>query len=1085
MRIRITDLPEFKTRGYYQNDISLPPLPIYQSLGMFPSPAQSSGSGFLNMLSKSLKGNPNGVQGAYDQFIGPQQPKWFADKPMTTTTTTMNPNNLSTGIRNASILTAGLHMVGNKMNQDDYENKFNSVKFGMSDNQFGTTPNQMSKGMFAMNYNQPGTGYDPTQFGGNKIAPKFGYGQDGTMVGAMGMDRPALAAEIPALNQMPTPTAGNEPTNHIYESYPQDDAAADVDFKKYIASKESGGNYEALPKDRSGKIVSSAVGKYQFLWNQHKGWISQVTGVGSKEDFMHNPEAQEVAFDYWDANILTPQAKKIQKELGVKLPLNQIKAKIHFAGPAGAYDYFKSGKETQDAFGTTTSSYGSDVMEDGGVVNNNPINENVMTRKIRISEVPEFKTGGVTPGMSIGAQLNYGLYRGGLLKTNLQGTEAAQDELRDTYPEAPLGKKDGKSKTVNEANINIEKGEYVIPPDMEQIYKAGGEKHYNGGKNIFAEPGTYVVSDHIKVDPKVVEALGYNPDDYKKKTIADFLTKNVDSKAYNYHSNILKSKENGKEVDKYELNSALYNMQDYKKRVSDAVALGELSKAQQGKEYNLPPMAMHALQKFMPQQQAQEEQREMPQMPRGREESAEQQPMAEMARDGKYLPMFQNGNTKHYNVEGGVDAGFAVAPPTGYSPYNPAQYPELYWKKGQAGSTQPGGFSGGYNVAGGRSNVSVDNILQHPEIYKTFHRNMEGAPDDIKKQAAMALYKSGKMPGKYTPGATTAAIPSKFVYTGQPATSTGGDTGTTGGGSSYTKKEEQNNQEQNYTYQGNSKKPWWTQDIMRSAFALSQAPTAQYPHLQQVNLPRAQRTFIAPNYNPIMSQMNNARRNAAMLGAPQQYALSGMQPLDAVNQITYQTNAGNVDIANRGEQLDAETAAREALTNAQLKKGFYDETQQTIGNLAKEKEMYGAQKLGAIMQGMTDAQKTQVWNDSFGRAYKFGINPNYSQRTLSFLPGTGNSIFQQAATGMSGAAGGAGNLDQMSQLYNDALTKFGGNKEAAWNWVEYNNPQLRSRTKMSYDASGNMNYNYTQPGQMQQAMMMMNMLPFLGGGQQT
>ena len=35
MKIRITSLPEYKTRGYYQNDISLPALPIYQSLGIY------------------------------------------------------------------------------------------------------------------------------------------------------------------------------------------------------------------------------------------------------------------------------------------------------------------------------------------------------------------------------------------------------------------------------------------------------------------------------------------------------------------------------------------------------------------------------------------------------------------------------------------------------------------------------------------------------------------------------------------------------------------------------------------------------------------------------------------------------------------------------------------------------------------------------------------------------------------------------------------------------------------------------------------------------------------------------------------
>jgi hypothetical protein len=60
--------------------------------------------------------------------------------------------------------------------------------------------------------------------------------------------------------------------------------------------KESGGNYLALPKKKDGSLASSAVGKYQFLWNQNKDWISQVTGETTKTGFMHNPEAQEKAF---------------------------------------------------------------------------------------------------------------------------------------------------------------------------------------------------------------------------------------------------------------------------------------------------------------------------------------------------------------------------------------------------------------------------------------------------------------------------------------------------------------------------------------------------------------------------------------------------------------------------------------------------------------------------------------------------------------------------------------------------------------------------------------------------------------------
>lgn len=126
--------------------------------------------------------------------------------------------------------------------------------------------------------------------------------------------------------------------------------------RDYIAMKESSGNYMALPKKKDGTLASSAVGKYQFLWEKHKDWITKVTGVRSKEEFRRNPEAQEKAFDYWDATVLTPEAMKIKSRFP-HLSLDQIKTKIHFAGPKGAWDYFTKGKETKDAFGTTTSSY--------------------------------------------------------------------------------------------------------------------------------------------------------------------------------------------------------------------------------------------------------------------------------------------------------------------------------------------------------------------------------------------------------------------------------------------------------------------------------------------------------------------------------------------------------------------------------------------------------------------------------------------------------------------------------------------------------------------------------------------------------
>jgi hypothetical protein len=132
-----------------------------------------------------------------------------------------------------------------------------------------------------------------------------------------------------------------------------------------IAAQESSGRYDAYTSAGGGE---GAVGKYQFRWTTHKGWIKDLTGVSSKEDFMKNPDAQEKAYAYWDTNTLTPEATRIKEKLGLNVSLDDIKKQIHFAGPKGAYNFFAYGKETRDAFGTTTSKYGKRKSQLGGIV---------------------------------------------------------------------------------------------------------------------------------------------------------------------------------------------------------------------------------------------------------------------------------------------------------------------------------------------------------------------------------------------------------------------------------------------------------------------------------------------------------------------------------------------------------------------------------------------------------------------------------------------------------------------------------------------------------------------------------------------
>ena len=141
------------------------------------------------------------------------------------------------------------------------------------------------------------------------------------------------------------------------------------DFGEKLASHESGGRYNALPWADSShtKLASSAAGKYQFLWNTHKDKIKDLTGISSKEQFLNSPDAQEAYFDYWDNNVLTPEAMKLKKDFNLQLPLDKIKAAVHQAGVAGARKYFSKGVGARDAFGMDTGKYINQFQE-GGVV---------------------------------------------------------------------------------------------------------------------------------------------------------------------------------------------------------------------------------------------------------------------------------------------------------------------------------------------------------------------------------------------------------------------------------------------------------------------------------------------------------------------------------------------------------------------------------------------------------------------------------------------------------------------------------------------------------------------------------------------
>lgn len=88
------------------------------------------------------------------------------------------------------------------------------------------------------------------------------------------------------------------------------------------------------------------------------------------------------------------------------------------------------------------------------------------------------------------------------------------------------------------ANVEIEKDEIVLRPDLSALHKAGGKKHSQGGTSVYLKPDSFVFSDDkslafTKKDHELFEFKKggkFRPHD---NTPAKVLEKNVDLKHYN------------------------------------------------------------------------------------------------------------------------------------------------------------------------------------------------------------------------------------------------------------------------------------------------------------------------------------------------------------------------------------------------------------------------------------------------------------------------------------------------------------------------------------------------------------------------
>jgi len=1037
MKIRITSLPEYKTRGYYQNDISLPALPIYQSLGTYDPnmqpffnlpgassyrPNDYSSMTMTNQTAKAETPNflnlvnfPGASSYRPANYDGSAYETNSGKNSMTTTTTTMYPGRLLSNVGKASLLSAGINRLGQSMINTEKRNMFerDAVSAGMTDNMAGAgyDPGASRRGVEEINTGDMFTNQKvPVQFQGQRAPEYYGrayYGQAqaGALIPGPLMDNPE-AGDYESINVAPTRTTA--PSGSIPNIKPLKAPSLSQDEMAVLKGVQ----------ETTGVPANILAGVYgaESGFGKNPGTSS----AGAQGYFQFMPKtAKQYGVDVNDFQSSALGAGKYLKDLYEQLGSWALAIAGYNAGAGNVKKYkgIPPFQETQKYVPKVLGYAKSfeDKFEDGGEINKS----NTMKRKVVITNTPEFKAGGVTPGMSIGAQLNYGLYRGGLLKTNLEGTEEAADNVRTVYPEAT---EDNGVKP----NIEVEgrgkgkKGEKIVMPDMASIYDIKGKTHEQGGVPIMAEGGSYIVSDHITGSEEMQKALGFEPHKSKAKknnTWAKILDRKIPTKDYNRLSQILQDAQQGKDVDPYELATAKARFPGYQQYVGRAILGGELSKAMQGKEYNIPDMAKPALDSLQG---------------ISRNEGLDEQPLVE-AKFGGYMPQFQSDGfvkpkTYHVGDNKDVTANYVQSIPQGYSQYNAATFPDLYYQS-----------TPGQTVAGkapGRGSVN-------------FNRAFANATKAGLKEFTFNGKKFNTQ--RYNPTSTTTPAKEDYVYTETQSNKpndlnwygsyTGGNIG-----KDYNTSKKEDTVSETTTGGFNPRKKWWTGNVLQTAAAFADTPTQEYEWEPTVALTRPEATFRSPRQAIAAMQSNAAatKRAQALTGEGQRFA-SVAQGIDAqtipgILQAEGSVNDWNAQLANQNSAQLSDIANKEAVMRGESALRLKDKATTRKFNFLQEKNMKQANFLNNYLAGDKEATKT-YWRNLANKY--FNVDP--TDGGVGFT-GNGKDLYQGvASTGMASGRDFSAQYKAALQEAKASGAPLDKQHEVAMYIMKINNPRTAQR----------------------------------------
>jgi len=640
-----------------------------------------------------------------------------------------------------------------------------------------------------------------------------------------------------------------------------------------------------------------------------------------------------------------------------------------------------------------------------------------MKRKVKVTQVPKYGYG------HTGDQQNFGLYRGGgNLQDYLQGSEDApnDEDIRTYYPE---------EKNQENANVEVERGELI--KDSKYLYKVGGEKHSKGGTKVNVEPGAYVFSDYIVMEPALREAFNFGGTSKKKKenTIASLLSKKVDVKDYNRNKEIIEKAQLGSEVDQYSLNTAINRLPDYDKYISRAALAGELSKAFQGKPFEIPQIGIPALQELMGGDD--------------RQDSVAETPMTEMMYGGMQK-MQGGGGTK--KLKKSELATFLQQNP-GYvqDPNNPNRYV----KAGTPGRTEqkkiritgaPQNIEVRQAIPGGKAGKSWENWLISQlqkgvtidELVAKGHGTKEGLKKYEKYYVAIPGSEQEKVEDVVIPPTPGDEVIVEDVPTTQTTTRPPGITTTM------------------TTMRPTPGSRYFKQDVINLADALTDYSIDFLPTRYSVPGTYIDPAFLRPDYAPTQSAMATAAREVSMYGrAPQMQAsvLSNILStgLPQLNELQKSIGAQNIQTDMAARQFNAQMAQQTALQNAQLQSRYEDQMAQFVQNKNISRLRKKKNTKNALNQMITNTGGASLFNQMFPQA---AFDPwTYS---LYQKPGSGRSaaeVFGGSRSSGSDVSGMIGSIE--SQVNSTPGLSEEAKKVYRQGLMSYYMPNMRSTSSRS------------------------------------